>query len=153
MLVLTLPCPYCRRCRVRVAVDPDAVAVRPNPPPHGRCHHLVYLEGEYAFWQALPGCGAEWPRTTAFAWYHPAFTALDPRGELRHGILTGMVNLYPCRTVFGPAEPFAVALAAVGRSHGEPAADHDLHACGLFAPDVSACVQGILAVDPRHRSG
>ncbi len=153
MLVLTLPCPYCRRCRVRVAVDPEAVAVRPNPPPHGRCPHLVYREGEYAFWQVLPGLGFEWPRTTSFSWYHPAFTALDPLGDLRNGILTGMVNLYPCRTVFRPAEPFEVAVAAVGRSRGQPAADHDLHACALFAPEVAPCVQGILAVDPRHRGG
>ncbi len=153
MLVLTLPCPYCRRCRVRVAVDAEEVAVRPNPPPHGRCCHLVYLEGEYAFWQAFTDLGLECPRSTSFCWYHPAFTALDPKGDLRNGILTGMVNLYPCRTVFRAAEPFEVAVAAVGRSRGQPSADHDLHACGLFAPDVSACVQGILAVDPRHRGG
>ncbi len=151
MLVLTLACPYCRRCLVRVAVDPEEVAVLPNPPPHGRCRHLVYLEGEYAFWQALPGFEVEWPRTTFFSWYHPAFTALDPRGDLRNGILSGMVNLYPSRTVFRPAEPFEVAVSAVGRSRGQASADHDLHACGLFAPEVSACVRGILAVDPRHR--
>jgi hypothetical protein len=136
-----------------VAIDPEEVAVRPNPPPHGRCQHLVYLEGEYAFWKAAPPGAVAWPRSSSFAWYHSAFTALDPQGELRTGILTGMVNLYPCRAVFRPAEPFEVAVAAVGRSRGEPAADHDLYACALFAPEVSACVRGILAVDPRHRSG
>jgi hypothetical protein len=76
----------------------------------------------------------------------------DPGGELRDGILTGMVNLYPSRDAFRTAEPFEVAVASTGRSGSEPA-DHDLHACALFAPEALTCVQGVLAVDPRHRRG
>jgi hypothetical protein len=148
MISLELGCPYCRRCRVRLDVGPSDVAVRPNPPPHGRCAHLVYLEGQYASWQ-----DRRVPRARSFAWYHPAFTIADPGGELRDGILTGMVNLYPCREVFRPAEPFEVAVTAGGRSRDEPAADHDFHACALFAPEALACVKGVLAVDPRQRRG
>jgi hypothetical protein len=138
-----LPCPYCRRCHVRVAVERGEVSVRPNPPPHGRCPHLVYLEGQYVLWEPAE-------RTASFTWYHLAFTFADPQGELREGILTGMVNLYPSREVFGPAEPFEAVAASVGRSRGD-ASDHDLYACALFAPDPLACVKGVLAVDPRHR--
>jgi hypothetical protein len=130
---------------VRFVVGPDGVAARPDPPPHGRCPHLVYLEGDYAAWQG--------PQSWAcsFRWYHLAFPAVDPHCELRDGILTGLVNLYPSREVFRPAEPFEVVVSAVGRSNGQPAADHDLLVCALFAPDVLACVRGVLAVDPRHR--
>ena len=145
MIGLVLPCPYCRRCQVRLAVEPGDVAVRPNPPPHGRCPHLVYLEGEYAVWQGPA------PRTASFQWYHLAFTVADPEGELRDGMLTGLVNLYPSREVFGPAEPFEVVVSAVGRSNGQPGASHDLYVCALFAPDVLRCIRGVLAVDPRHR--
>lgn len=153
MIPLVLPCPYCRRCHVRFAVEPDDVSVRPNPPPHGRCPHLVYLEGQYVCWetQAERSWLAAW--SACFTWYHLAFTFADPLGELREGILTGMVNLYPSREVFGPAEPFEAVAAAVGRSNGDPASGHDLHACALFAPDPLACVRGVLAVDPRHRRG
>jgi hypothetical protein len=138
MIAIALPCPYCHRCQVRLAVSADGVVVRPDPPPHGRCAHLVYLEGECADDQK--------PRGAWFCWYHPAFTAADPQGELRGGILTGMVNLYPCREVFRPAEPFEVAVATNG--HG-----HATYACALFAPDALRCVRGVLAVDPRHRRG
>jgi hypothetical protein len=152
MLRLKLSCPYCGHCQVRLDVGASGVAVRPNPPPHGRCAHLVYLEGQYAPWQGARGEHPHLPRAHSFDWYHPAFTVADPGGELRDGILTGMVNLYPSRDVFRTAEPFEVAVASTGRSGGEPA-DHDLYACALFAPEALACVQGVLAVDPRHRRG
>jgi hypothetical protein len=148
MFSLELPCPYCRHCWVRLDVGPSDVAVRPNPPPHGRCAHLVYLEGQYAAVKGLPGG----PRASSFAWYHPAFTFADPDGELQGGILTGMVNLYPCREVFRPAEPFEVAVTS-GPRNGSGPADHDLYACALFAPEALACIKGVLAVDPRQRRG
>jgi hypothetical protein len=149
MIPLLLSCPYCGRCQVRLDVEEDGIAVRPNPPPHGRCSHLVYLEGQYTPWHAP----AEWggSLTSSFSWYHPAFTAADPQGELRGGILTGMVNLYPCRDVFRSAEPFEVAVANGGNGNGS--GPHDLYACALFAPNALACVKGVLAVDPRHRRG
>jgi hypothetical protein len=152
MFSLHLPCPYCRHCRVRLDLGDEDVAVRPNPPPHGRCAHLVYLEGEYAAWRGPRGDYRRVPRSSFFTWYHPSFTIADPGGELRDGILSGMVNLYPCREVFRPAEPFEVAVTNEGRSIGEPA-DHDLYACALFAPEALTCVKGVLAVDPRHRKG
>src|SRR5262249_10117370 len=129
------------------------VSVRPNPPPHGRCAHLVYLEGQYAAWQGTVIGPWEVPLASSFAWYHPAFAVADPQGELRGGILSGMVNLYPCRDVFRAGGPSEGAVAARGQSRGEPDAGHDLHACALFAPDPLACVKGVLAVDPRHRRG
>jgi hypothetical protein len=149
MIPLLLACRYCGRCQVRLDVVDDGVAVRPNPPPHGRCAHLVYLEGQYIPWHGRSGWGAS--PASSFNWYHPAFTAADPQGELRGGILTGMVNLYPCRDVFRSAEPFEVAVANGGKGNGS--ADDDLYACALFAPNALACVKGVLAVDPRHRRG
>jgi hypothetical protein len=152
MLRLQLPCPFCGHCQVRLDLDTSGVAVRPNPPPHGRCVHLVYLEGQYATWRGGRGAYGRVPRTHSFDWYHPAFAVADPGGELREGILTGMVNLYPSRDVFRTAEPFEVAVTSTGQSSGGPA-DHDLYACALFAPEALACVKGVLAVDPRHRRG
>jgi hypothetical protein len=61
------------------------------------------------------------------------------RAARRHPDRAGY--FYPSREVFRSAEPFEVVVSAVGRSNGQPGASHDL----------LACVQGVLAVDPRHR--
>jgi hypothetical protein len=114
----------------------------------------VYLEGECAAPEEKPVHSPRpAPRCSGFHWYHPAFTAVDPQGELRGGILTGMVNLYPNRDVFRSAEPFEVAVAANGHGVCVSGAAEDFYACALFAPDAVACVKGVLAVDPRHRKG
>jgi hypothetical protein len=126
---------------------PAGVAARPVG---GGCGHLAYLEGQYARWQVCAGAwrvGGAWP----FAWHHPCVETADPQGALRHGFLTGVVNLYPCRQAFWPAEPFEVTALALGRSRGQPVAEYDLHACALFAPEPCACFRGLLAACERQR--
>jgi hypothetical protein len=145
---LGLKCPYCRCCAGCLHVLPGEVTARPVG---GRCAHLAYLEGQFARWRSSAGSAWQVESACSFAWYHPRFETVDRQGVLRHGFLTGMVNLYPSREAFRLAEPFEVTALALGRSRGQPGADYDLHTCALFAPDPLPCLRSLLAVNARQR--